>query len=55
MTVNASDNTAKMLFGLVTRTSHTCVVAPASTAALTEMTMVLALTTSVPVTCGGVP
>src|SRR5688500_8971039 len=45
----------KVLFGFVTRTSQTWVVDPAATAALTVITIVLALTTWVPVTCGAVP
>lgn len=40
---------------MVTRTSHTCVVAPAATAVFTVITIVLALTTCMPVTCGAVP
>lgn len=55
MTVKAWGRTAKLLFGFVTRTFQTCVACPAVTAVLTVMTIVLALTTFVVVTWGGVP
>lgn len=55
MTVTASGNTAKVPLGFVTRTSQTCVPKDVSTAVLTVMTIVLALTTSIPVTWGAVP
>src|SRR5512138_40890 len=46
---------AKALFGLVTRTFQTCVPKAVSTAAFTVMTIVLAFTTWMPVTCGALP
>ena len=55
VTVTASGNTAKVPLGFVTRTSQACVPKDVSTAALTVITIVLALTTSVPVTWGAVP